>query len=89
MGGVPISVVMPPRIEAKDSGISTLPGASRCFAAICRAIGINSARAPTLFMKLDSTAASTSSASRLALGPTPPGSRRCARMSTAPLVCRP
>lgn len=89
LGGVPIRVVVPPRMEAKASGISSLPGGSARRPAICTATGINSASAPTLFMKADSTAASTHSAAMLSVGPAPPGSTRRVRASTAPVRCKP
>ena len=55
LGGVPISVTMPPRIVAKDSGISDSPGARPALRAVWMSTGISSASAATLFMKADST----------------------------------
>ena len=57
LGGVPIRVNRPPRIEAKDSGIRIIAGDRLVSAAAWMATGISSASAPTLFMKPDSTAA--------------------------------
>ena len=88
-GGVPIRVVMPPRIEPKASGISTCPGASLRLRAICNATGISNASAPTLFMKPDSNAASPVSAAIESIGPALSGSATRASASTAPEVCRP
>lgn len=89
LDGVPIRVVVPPRMDAKASGISTLPGGSSRRAAIWTATGISSASAPTLFMKADSTAASTHSAAMLRVGPAPAGSTWRVSASTAPERCRP
>ena len=55
LGGVPISVTMPPRIVAKESGISDWPGGRPALRAASTSTGIRSARAATLFMKADST----------------------------------
>ncbi len=60
-GGVPMRVVVPPRMELKASGMSTLPG-SWSRPAGWMATGMSRASAPTLFMKPDSTAASATSA---------------------------
>ena len=53
LGGVPIRVTSPPRMEPKASGISSSEaGRPACFAD-CRAAGISKASAPTLFMNPD------------------------------------
>ena len=57
LGGVPIRVTMPPRIEANDSGISVSAGLRLDFAAACMSTGINSASAATLFITADRAAA--------------------------------
>ena len=57
LGGVPIRVIMPPRIEANDSGIKLNATLRFAFFAACISIGINNARAATLFMIADNTAA--------------------------------
>ncbi len=56
-GGVPISVTIPPRIEANDSGIRVSAGLRFAFAAACRSTGMSSASAATLFMTAESAAA--------------------------------
>ena len=57
LGGVPISVIMPPSIDAKDKGISVSEGLRFAFAAAWMSTGINMARAATLFITADSAAA--------------------------------
>ena len=57
LGGVPISVTMPPRIEANESGMSVSAGLRFALAAAWTSTGINSARAATLFMAAESPAA--------------------------------
>ena len=64
LGGVPIIVVSPPRMEPKASGISTRDGGTPPFCAVTRATGMRSARAPTLFMNADATATRAVRASR-------------------------
>ena len=88
-GGVPMSVVMPPRIVPNDNGIRTLPGGSSCLAAIWMAIGISSAMAPTLFMNADSAAPRPVSAAIASIGPAPRGRIVRARASTTPVLCKP
>ncbi len=88
-GGVPISVIVPPRMEPKANGISTRPGGKSWRPAVCSATGINSASAPTLFMKPDSTAPSAVRAKILSVGPASAGSSLRLSMSTAPVFCRP
>ena len=88
-GGVPMRVVVPPRMEPKASGMSTLPGGSRSRPASWMATGMSRASAPTLFMKPDSTAASVTSAPMLTVGPALAGSTTRVSASTAPEVCRP
>jgi hypothetical protein len=58
LGGVPISVIMPPRIEANDRGINESAGLLLAFVAACMSTGISNARAATLFINADNTAAS-------------------------------
>ncbi len=87
LGGVPISVVMPPRMVPKASGISTWPGGSFRRCASLMATGISRAMAPTLFMKADSSAPTPISAARLSTGPALSGRARRASTSTAPEVC--
>ena len=89
LGGVPISVVMPPRMVPKASGINTQPGDMSSRLASWMATGISNAMAPTLFMKPDNRAPRPTSASRLRVGPASRGSTRRANASTAPEVCRP
>ena len=55
-GGVPISVAMPPRIVAKDNGISVFLGVQLDALALFISIGIRRASAATLFMKADKIA---------------------------------
>ena len=57
LGGVPIMVIMPPSIDAKDKGIKVSEGLRLAFAAACRSTGINIASAATLFMTADRIAA--------------------------------
>ncbi len=56
LGGVPISVIMPPKIEAKDSGMRVSLGLRSALSAACRSIGISKASAATLFMMAESAA---------------------------------
>ena len=56
-GGVPISVTMPPRIEAKESGISVAATARFAFFAASISRGMRSASAATLFTIAESPAA--------------------------------
>ena len=46
---------MPPRIVAKESGISDRPGLRPALRAVAISTGMSSASAATLFMKADST----------------------------------
>ena len=85
-GGVPISVVMPPRIVAKASGISIRPGVVPSRPDIRTASGIRSASAPTLFITDDSPAPSPSTADMLPIRPACAGTTRRARRSIAPEV---
>ena len=89
LGGVPIRVVMPPRIEPKATGIRMRPGGMPSRFATWMATGMSSARAPTLFMKPDITAARIVSAPIMTVGPPDRGSRVLVSTSTAPDVCRP
>ncbi len=56
LGGVPISVTNPPRIEAKESGINVSAGLLALLAAACKSTGINRASVATLFITADNTA---------------------------------
>ena len=58
LGGVPISVIIPPRIEANDKGINDKAGLLLAFFAACISTGINNASAATLFIIADKPAAS-------------------------------
>ena len=51
-----MSVIMPPRIEAKESGIRVRPGLRWAFSEACRSRGIKSASAATLFITADRAA---------------------------------
>jgi hypothetical protein len=66
-----------------------LPGGSPCFAAIWTATGINSASAPTLFMKPERTAPSAVKAAIVTTGEADPGSTIRVSASTAPEDCKP
>ena len=55
-GGVPIRVTMPPRIEAKESGISVRAGLRLARWAACISMGMSNASAATLFIMLESAA---------------------------------
>ncbi len=52
-GGVPIMVVMPPRMLPNASGISISAGDRCCFLAVAMATGSIKASAPTLFIKAE------------------------------------
>ena len=54
-GGVPIIVIMPPRMLANAMGNSRMVGERCRSTAVFRATGSMSASAPTLFMKADNT----------------------------------
>ena len=56
LGGVPIRVIMPPRMVAKDSAISVSEGLRFARAAAFRSTGISRVRAATLFITADSAA---------------------------------
>ncbi len=84
LGGVPTMVVMPPRMDAKARGMRTRPGGNSRRAATCSAMGMSSARAPTLFMKPESTAAMPASAATVRVRPADDGTMRRTRASTAP-----
>jgi hypothetical protein len=88
-GGVPISVVMPPRMVPNDRGIRIRPGGRSSREATRIATGMSSASAPTLFMKPDITAPSTVSATIVSTGPALAGSRLRAARSMAPDDSRP
>ena len=50
LGGVPIIVIIPPKILAKAKGIKIILGERFCFVAVLRATGSINASAPTLFI---------------------------------------
>ncbi len=54
---MPISVIIPPRIEANESGISVSEGLRLALAAAWSSTGINNASAATLFITADNAAA--------------------------------
>ena len=89
LGGVPTRVVMPPRMDPKASGISTLPGGRDWRDATWIATGISSASAPTLFMNPDNRAASPVRAAIVSVGPDRVGMTARVSASTAPELCRP
>ncbi len=57
-GGVPISVIIPPRIDANESAMSESEGLRPLFFAACISRGMSNARAATLFITADRDAAS-------------------------------
>ena len=83
-GGVPINVIKPPRIEAKESGISTTAGEREAFTADWMATGISSESAPILFMIADSGVAIRLSAPICIVGVLVAGAKRLLRLSTTP-----
>ena len=56
LGGVPIIVIIPPKIEAKAIGINNKLGDLFCSQAVLSVTGNIRAKAPTLFMKADKIA---------------------------------
>ena len=56
LGGVPIMVIRPPRIEPKDNGMRITAGDCLALLAALMATGMSRARAPTLFMIADRAA---------------------------------
>ena len=52
-----MSVIMPPRIDANESGIKLSAGLRLAFAAACMSNGISKASAATLFITAESAAA--------------------------------
>src|SRR5579859_8288888 len=58
-GDVPTRVTSPPRSEAKDIGMSRLEGEVLVRRAVCRAMGISMARAPTFLVAIDRIAVAT------------------------------
>ena len=89
LGGVPISVISPPRMEAKDSGIRLRPGWRRACDAAFMSIGIKSASAATLFISADSTAATPDITPICANSERPRATTCRASNSTAPELDRP
>ena len=57
LGGVPINVTMPPRIDANESGMRVSAGLRLAFRAACISTGISNASAATLFITALSAAA--------------------------------
>ena len=57
LGGVPIKVTSPPKMEANDIGIRIKAGDRLAFSEDSMATGISNASAPTLFITEESTAA--------------------------------
>ena len=88
LGGVPIRVISPPRIEPKESGMRSRAAERLALAADCRATGIIRARAPTLFMKADSTAATPDKAATCPWGEAAAGVTARRTKSTAPEAVR-
>jgi hypothetical protein len=89
LGGVPISVIMPPRMVAKESGIRVSAAARFALAAASRSSGIRSASAATLLMTADS-AAPTTAMTPIWTGKARSGATtRRAMRSTAPELTRP
>ena len=86
---VPINVVMPPSMDANASGIKIRPGGIFSLDAICSAIGINSANAPTLFIKPERIAAKPAKAAIDNTGPASAGIIQRVSPSTAPEFCSP
>ena len=83
LGGVPISVIRPPSSEAKLSGISRRLTGRALALALMIATGSSSARAPTLFMNAEQTAASPVRARTCSVGlPVVGRSRRAASSVT-------
>ena len=53
LGGVPIKVILPPRREAKESGMSSFEGGILAWRATLTTAGRRMATAPMLFIKAD------------------------------------
>ena len=88
-GGVPISVIIPPSIDAKDSGISDSDGLRCALRAACMSIGISSASAATLFIRADMAAASDAMIAMCAASLRVAETTNCASSSIAPEFDRP
>src|SRR5690625_3788427 len=56
LDGVPIRVVIPPNRVPNDDGVGTCPGGILRRCAVCRAIGMSNAKAPTVFIKAEKKA---------------------------------
>jgi len=80
---------MPPRIEANDKGISDSAGLLPAFDAACMSTGISNARAATLFINADSTAASVDMMPICAASFLVPDTTNRASSSIAPELDRP
>ena len=89
LGGVPIRVVMPPRMDANASGIRICPGGISSRDAICNDTGINIANAPTLFINPESMAARQVNEIMDSVGPAFSGNIQRVNQSTAPEFCSP
>ena len=89
LGGVPISVTIPPRIVAKDSGISVRLGLRSPFRAASRSTGIRSDSAATLFMTADNRPPTPDISPIWAPIPLTPATHTRAIASTTPELKRP
>ncbi len=84
-----MSVTNPPSMEPNDRGINTVAGDRPAFVVDCIAMGINRARAPTLFMNIERKAARNVSMEICSSGLEEKGSINCVINSTAPDLVRP
>ncbi len=89
LGGVPINVIIPPNIDPKASGISSIDGERPALAADCNAAGMSIASAPTLFINEDKAPATPDNEPIWAVGDLSGGIRRRDRMFTAPEFTNP
>ena len=80
---------MPPRIEAKDSGIRVRRTLRLAFLAACMSIGINNASAATLFIIADKTADTPDITLICRKSERPASMTRCAINSIAPELDNP
>ena len=83
-GGVPISVTIPPRIEANEIGIRVSAGLRLALRAAWMSSGISSASAATLFIAVDSAAERLAMMPMCACRPREASSTRRASRSIAP-----
>ncbi len=89
LGGVPISVTMLPKVGAKDNGINVRAGERAAARAACRSTGISNARAATLFIIAESTAARPLITPTCSQSARAPSTSRLATSSTTPALDRP